>query len=215
MKKPLFICFDGVDAAGKSTQITRLAAHLRQNGTHLICTREPGGTVLGEQLRELILHSDEGLSPHCQLLLLFAARLQHLEQHIRPALAQGQWVLCDRFSDSSFAYQGGGGGVNLADIAQLEAWTLHGFRPHLTFIFDLPYEISQQRRQLRAQSLDRFEQQDRAFYERVRQVFLQRAAAHTERYRLIDAREPEHLVFQKILAELQSFSLSNDAEARV
>lgn len=179
-----FITFEGIDGAGKSTHIAALTAYLSQSGATVVGTREPGGTELAEALRELVLHRRmDGLT---EALLVFASRRDHLQRVIEPALAAGQTVLCDRFTDATFAYQGGGRGMDSAVLAMLEQWVQAGRQPDLTLWFDLPPAQAAQRRAA-AREADRFEQQDLAFFERVRAAYAQRAADAPARFARIDA----------------------------
>ncbi|AIS16008.1 thymidylate kinase [Pseudomonas rhizosphaerae] len=183
----LFITLEGPEGAGKSTNREYLAERLRASGLDVVLTREPGGTPLAERIRELLLApSDEAMCVDTELLLMFAARAQHLAQVIRPALARGAVVLCDRFTDATYAYQGGGRGLSQERIAQLETFVQGTLRPDLTLVFDLPVEIGLARASARGR-LDRFEQEGRAFFEAVRGAYLARAAAAPSRYRVIDA----------------------------
>jgi len=186
----LFVTLEGPEGAGKSTNREYLAERLRANGVEVLLTREPGGTPLAERIRELLLApSDEPMAADTELLLVFAARAQHLAEVIRPALARGCVVLCDRFTDATYAYQGGGRGLSTARIAELEAFVQGELRPQLTLIFDLPVEIGLSRAAARGR-LDRFEQEGRGFFEAVRQAYLTRAAAVPARYRIVDAAQP-------------------------
>ncbi len=180
----IFITMEGVDGAGKSTHIPTIANLLRQQGREVLITREPGGTPLGEQLRELLLH--EAMHPETETMLMFAARREHIEQVIKPALARGVTVLSDRFTDATFAYQSGGRGVSPEKIRQLETWVQGDFQPHLTLLFDLPVEISTERL-AGARSPDRFEREGTDFFDRIRNAYLQRAEAFPERFRIIDS----------------------------
>jgi dTMP kinase len=183
----LFITLEGPEGAGKSTNREYLAARLRAEGIDVVLTREPGGTPLAERIRDLLLApSDESMHADTELLLVFAARAQHLAQVIRPALARGAVVLCDRFTDATYAYQGGGRGLSHERIATLEDFVQGQLRPDLTLVFDLPVEIGLARASARGQ-LDRFEQEGRAFFEAVRDTYLNRAKAAPGRYRLVDA----------------------------
>jgi dTMP kinase len=193
-----FITFEGIDGAGKSTQIEVVAAALRQRGVPLVITREPGGTALGESLRELIL--SQAMSPETETLLLFAARAEHLALVIRPALAAGQWVLCDRFTDATYAYQSGGRSVPRERIAALEHWVHADLQPDLTLLFDVPPEVAAQRL-ARARAADRFEAEEVGFFQAVRREYLERARAEPVRFIVVDGtRAPEALRTQ--LAEL-------------
>ena len=186
----LFITLEGPEGAGKTTNREFLAERLRAAGRETLLTREPGGTPLAERIRELLLApSDEPMASDTELLLMFAARAQHLDQVIRPALAAGKVVLCDRFTDATYAYQGGGRGLSEARIAVLEDFVQGTLRPDLTLVFDLPVEVGLARAAARGR-LDRFEQEGRAFFEAVRQNYLRRAALNPQRYRIIDAGQP-------------------------
>ncbi|EHK71242.1 thymidylate kinase [Pseudomonas psychrotolerans L19] len=192
----LFITLEGPEGAGKSTNRDYLAELLGARGREVVLTREPGGTPLAERIREILLApAAEPMAVDTELLLMFAARAQHLAQVVRPALARGALVLCDRFVDATYAYQGGGRGVPVERIATLEAFVLGDLQPDLTLVFDLPVEIGLARAARRG-ALDRFEQEQRAFFEAVRQTYLDRAQAVPARYRLIDA--------SRSLAEVQA-----------
>lgn len=201
MERGRFITLEGVDGAGKSTHLSWLVNYLRARGRTVVQTREPGGTPLGEKLRELLLH--EPMHLETEALLMFAARREHLERVIRPAIARGDWVVCDRFTDASFAYQGGGRGLSLAKLTQLENWVQEGLQPDLTLLFDLPIDIAAQRMAGAARQLDRFEQEKADFHERVRAAYLARAAAMPGRVRIIDSRQSREDI-QKQLEELFS-----------
>ncbi|MBN9460955.1 MAG: dTMP kinase [Burkholderiales bacterium] len=179
--KGRFITFEGIDGAGKSTHIGWYVERLRALGREVVHTREPGGSALAESLRELLLQRPMPLAS--ELLLVFAARQDHLEQRIRPALAAGKWVVCDRFTDSTYAYQGAGRGAPLERIAWLEAWVHGDLQPDRTYLFDLDPALAAQRRA--AHAPDRFEAEDTAFFERVRQGYRRRAAADPERFRIL------------------------------
>ncbi|MFJ4354142.1 dTMP kinase [Pseudomonas sp. NPDC089428] len=198
----LFITLEGPEGAGKSTNRDYLAARLREQGLDVVLTREPGGTPLAEKVRELLLApSDEVMAADTELLLVFAARAQHLAQVIRPALARGAVVLCDRFTDATYAYQGGGRGLSVARIATLEQFVQGDLRPDLTLVFDLPVEVGLARAAARGR-LDRFEQEGQAFFEAVRQAYLQRAESEPQRYSLLDAAQPLEAVQRAIDALL-------------
>lgn len=183
----LFITLEGPEGAGKSTNREYLALQLRAAGLDVVLTREPGGTPLAERIREVLLApSDEPMNADAELLLMFAARAQHIAQVIRPALLRGAVVLCDRFTDATYAYQGGGRGLPVERIATLERFVQGDLQPHLTLIFDLPIEVGLARASARGR-LDRFEQEGRAFFDAVRSAYLARAATDTERYRIVDA----------------------------
>jgi dTMP kinase len=180
-----FITLEGVDGAGKSTHLGYVAEWLRQQGREVIVTREPGGTPLGETLRELLLHRD--MDADTELLLMFAARQAHLAELILPALARGAWVVSDRFTDASYAYQCGGRGIGVARIAALETWVQRGFQPDLTLLFDVPPEVAEARRSA-ARTADRFEREADSFFSRVRNAYLDRARAEPDRIHVLDAR---------------------------
>jgi dTMP kinase len=187
MAKGKFITIEGGEGAGKSTNIPFIESYLTEKGVELVMTREPGGTPLSERIREILLDKNEtAMSDDTELLLMFAARAQHLDQLIRPALAQGKWVICDRFTDATYAYQGGGRAIEFERIAQLENWVQGSLRPDLTIIFDLPVEIGMERAGKRSDP-DRFEQENLDFFKRVRQCYLDRAHATPARYAIIDA----------------------------
>ncbi|HMC15131.1 MAG TPA: dTMP kinase [Albitalea sp.] len=196
-----FITFEGIDGAGKSTHIDAVAARLRSAGSHVLCTREPGGTDLAERLRELVLHA--AMDPLTEALLVFAARRDHLQQVIVPALARGETVLCDRFTDASFAYQGGGRGFDAGVLAQLEQWVQQGLQPDLTIWFDLSAGLAAQRRAA-ARAPDRFEQEDVAFFERVRAAYRARMDSAPQRFVRIDAALERDAVWRQIAAALEA-----------
>lgn len=179
-----FITLEGVDGAGKSTHIPTIANLLRSKGHEVLVTREPGGTPLGEKLRELLLH--ESMHPETETLLMFAARREHLEQVILPALARGAVVLSDRFTDATFAYQFGGRGVAADKVRQLESWVQESLQPDLTLLFDVPVAVSVQRL-AGARDPDRFERENADFFERIRQAYLERARDFPERFRIVDS----------------------------
>lgn len=185
MQNSRFITFEGMDGAGKSTQIARAANWLRDRGHVVLLTREPGGTQLGEALRGLVLH--ESMHPDTEVLLMFAARCEHLTQVIAPALARGEWVLCDRFTDATFAYQGGGRGIDPARLEVLEHWVQRGLQPGLTLLFDLPCEVAAQRLAASGGDPDRFEREQADFFNRVRAAYLARAANAPERIKVLNA----------------------------
>ena len=182
-----FLAIEGVDGAGKSTQVPRVDEWLRRNGVKTFVTREPGGTPLGESLRALLLDPRfTGMSTSAELLVMFAARAEHLEKCIVPALAAGVWVLCERFTDATFAYQGGGRDVDPKRIAALEETVQGDVRPDLVLVLDVPVEVGLER-SVRRGAADRFERESIEFFRRVREVYLARAAEHPERYAVIDA----------------------------
>lgn len=179
-----FITLEGIDGAGKSTHLNWLAERLRSQGKSVLVTREPGGTPLGEALRELLLH--QAMHLETEALLMFAARREHLDKVIIPALREGTWVISDRFTDASFAYQGGGRGLDESKLRILEQWVQQNLQPDLTLLFDVTPEVSRQRLSGNA-SLDRFEQEKQDFFQRVRDAYLKRAAQFPERIRVIDS----------------------------
>jgi dTMP kinase len=204
-KPSAFITFEGMDGAGKSTHIDYVASVFRDQGYGVVVTREPGGTPLGEKLRELLLHDKMNLET--EALLMFAARREHLEQVIWPALKLGQIVICDRFTDSSFAYQGGGRSLSLAKLGELEYWVHPRFQPDLTFLFDLPPEVAQARISGNRE-LDKFESERGEFFTRVRQEYLRRASISPMRFRLIDATASIEDIRGNISQILTSFARS-------
>lgn len=181
-----FITIEGVEGVGKSTSIEIIESILDRHGIGHISTREPGGTPLAEKIRSLLLDRDEtGMDAMTELLLMFAARVEHVETFIKPRLAAGEWVVCDRFTDSTYAYQGGGRGLDMTTIGELERLALGGFGPHYTLLLDLPVEIGRERAGGRGEP-DRFEREGDGFFQRVRGVFLDRANREG-RFRIIDA----------------------------
>ena len=182
-----FITIEGGEGAGKSTMMKRLVAWLEAHGHRVICTREPGGTPLAEKVRRILLNDEQlEICSKAELLLMFAARAQHLDELIRPALMRGETVLSDRFTDASWAYQGGGRGVPAAQIAGLEQMVHGDLQPDLTLLLDLPVELGLQRASIRSEA-DRIEQESLHFFERVRQAYLERAHSDTQRFAVIDA----------------------------
>ena len=198
-----FITLEGVDGAGKSTHLAFVADSLRAQGREVIVTREPGGTPLGETLRELLLHRE--MDADTELLLMFAARQEHLAALILPALARGAWVVSDRFTDASYAYQCGGRGIETERIAALESWVQHGFEPDLTLLFDVPPEVAQARRSA-ARTADRFEREADAFFTRVRDAYLERAHAAPQRICVLDARRTVAEIQAEIARLLQDLT---------
>jgi dTMP kinase len=201
MNKAKFITFEGVDGAGKSTHLEWFADALRQRGLDVVVTREPGGTPLGEQLREILLN--QPMSIGTEAMLMFAARLEHIEQVIKPALRAGKWVISDRFSDASFAYQGGGRGLDWDKLSQLEQWVHPDLQPDLTLFFDVPIEVARQRLANNV-SLDRFEQEQADFFERVRAGYHKRVRENPQRYAVIDAAQSMDKVKHKLEVILAS-----------
>ncbi len=201
MKRGKFITFEGIDGAGKSTHLAWATDFLRGRGVGLIVTREPGGTILGEQLRQILLAGDQLIHPETETLMMFTARRQHLEDVIRPALQRGDWVLCDRFTDASFAYQGGGRGVAKDKLEALERWVHPDLQPDLTLLFDVSAELGQDR-VARIKSPDRFERENVEFFSRVRNAYLERLQRWPNRIIRIDA--------SKLIADIQ-----RDSEERL
>jgi dTMP kinase len=185
------ITVEGIDGAGKSTHLPWLKESIEDRGHRAWLTREPGGTALGERLRDLLLH--QPMAQLTETLLMFAARREHCEREIWPRLDQGVWVVCDRFTDATYAYQGGGHGVAAASIQSLERLTLGEFRPDLTLLFDVPVDVGRERL-ADGRTLDKFERQQSAFFERVRAAYLARAAAEPSRFRIIDSTRPQAAV---------------------
>ena len=197
-----FITMEGGEGAGKSTMMDRVADWLENAGHRVIRTREPGGTDLAEKLREILLDRNNiSLSGRAELLLMFAARAQHLEELIRPALVRGDWVLCDRFTDATWAYQGGGRGLPRDEIGSLETLVHGDLQPDLTLLLDLPVELGMKRAARRSQA-DRFEQESTLFFERVRNAYLERAEAAPERFAVIDAASNMEEVWSQIKSVL-------------
>ena len=197
-----FITVEGIEGVGKTTNIGYVQQALQSAGHAVVLTREPGGTPLGEAIRGLLLDPHHtGMDPVCELQLMFAARAEHLARVIRPALAEDQWVLCDRFTDATYAYQGGGRGIDTTIIARLEQLVQGDFRPDLTLLLDVPVEVGLARASGRSDP-DRFEQEQVDFFERVRQVYLDMAAANPDRYRVIDAAQSLENVRQQLTAVL-------------
>jgi len=196
-----FITFEGIDGAGKSSQIEWMADHLRQHGRRVIVTREPGGTPLAESIRTWVLGQD--MSMRVEALLVFAARQDHLDRVIRPALHSGTWVICDRFTDSTIAYQGGGRGMPWADIELLEHWVHPDLQPDRTYLFDLAPQIAAQRRAA-ARAADRFEAEDEAFFVKVRQAYLERVAKYPSRFKCIDAEQSADRIRKTLEEDLAS-----------
>jgi dTMP kinase len=204
--QPRFVTIEGIEGVGKSTQIARLSAMLAARGIAHIVSREPGGTPMAEKIRELVLNAhDEPLPSAAELLLMFAARALHLKNLIEPSLESGSWVLCDRFTDATFAYQGGGRGVDANHIGQLESLVQGGRRPDLTFLLDAPVQVGLTRAQRRNGSAraDRFESERVEFFERVRAAYLARAAAEPGRVAVLDASDTVDRVSAQILKILE------------
>ena len=205
MSLPRFITVEGIEGAGKSTCMALLERQIRAKNHDVLITREPGGTALGEALRELLLgHRHDGMGEDTELLLMFAARAEHLHAKIEPALARGEWVLCDRFTDATYAYQGYGRGIEFSRIALLERWVQGDRRPDLTLLLDLPIEQGLERAGKRS-APDRFERQTLDFFENVRQGYLEMAASEPARYRVINAAQPLDKVSEQIITVIDSY----------
>ena len=202
MKQGVFITLEGGEGAGQSTNAQFMADYLRAQGKSVLVTREPGGMPVAEAIRGILLDASlPAMTMDTELLLMFAARHEHLQQTILPALAQGTWVICDRFTDSSYAYQGYARGIELQRIAELEQWVQGDIRPDYVFVFDLPVELGLARAKARS-AADRFEQEQLAFFAKVRQGFLARAAQRPDRYVLIQAQQSLAHVQGQIQAQL-------------
>ena len=204
MNRGKFITIDGVEGAGKSTQIDLVCEHLIQKGIKVVRTREPGGTEVGEKIRSVLLDvENQEMHSDTELLLMFSSRNELIQNRIIPALEEGCWVVSDRFTDASFAYQGGGRMLNLDRISKLADWVLGDFKPDLTFLLDVTVEVGMQRIETRA-AKDRIELEERAFFERVRSVFIQRSEAFPERIKLIDATASVNDIQSKIRVLIDS-----------
>jgi len=202
MNRGKFITVEGVEGVGKTTNLGFIATYLRERGLAVIATREPGGTAVAEQIRDVLLHSAEGsISDVCELLLMFAARASHLQALIKPALERGDWVVCDRFTDASYAYQGGGRGLPDDRIAQLESLVQGALRPDLTLLLDASMEVTAERRQARGIT-DRFEVEEHEFFARVQAKYRQLAAENSQRIKLIDASGSLAEVQRQLAAEV-------------
>lgn len=200
-----FISIEGIEGAGKSTQLQFIADYLSSHGKRVVVTREPGGTRLGEEIREVLLKpTEQAMAEDTELLLMFAARAEHIQRVILPALQRGDWVLSDRFVDATFAYQGGGRGISEQRIHQLADWTLQGCHTDVTFLFDLPVALGQTRVEQRQQQKDRIEQEKQVFFERVRNCYLARAEAEPERIKLIDASQSIEAIQLQLKQQLDS-----------
>jgi dTMP kinase len=200
-QRGLFITLEGVDGAGKSTHAPWIVEHLRQRGIDVLATREPGGTAFGEQLRKLLL--TEPMHLKTETLLMFAGRAEHVEAVIKPALARGQWVVCDRFTDATYAYQGGGRQLGAARIQALEAWVHAELQPDRTWLFDVPLAIARERLG-RSRNLDRFEQEGADFFERTRQAYHDRAAQDPARVHIVDSTRPIETVKAGLAREVDA-----------
>ncbi len=200
-----FITFEGVEGVGKSTQVALAASHLRSRGIEPVVTREPGGTALAEKLRALVLEPGHGVvSPTAELLMMFAARASHVAEVIRPAVAEGRTVLCDRFTDATEAYQGGGRGVSGAWIRELARIAHPRLAPDLTLVFDAPAEVALSRLAGRGATQDRIESEDAAFFSRVRKAYLAIATREPARVRIVDATQPEAEVARAVASLLDA-----------
>lgn len=202
MSRGLFITLEGGEGAGKSTNLAFIRQWLQRQGQQVVVTREPGGTEIGERVRDILLHSRQlHITAECEMLLMFAARYEHIARVIRPALAAGKVVLCDRFTDATYAYQGGGRGLAPERIAAVETWVQGDLRPDLTLLLDVPVEAGRVRAGQRGDP-DRFEREDDDFFTRVREAYLARAAREPERLRVIDASRPLEQVERQIAGVL-------------
>lgn len=198
MERGLFVTVEGGEGVGKSTNITFLSDLLERAGIPFIVTREPGGTPLAEDIRQLLLRPrEESVDENTELLLMFAARAQHIAEVIEPALSQGQWVVCDRFTDATYAYQGGGRGISIRKIAELEQWVQGELRPDITLLLDAPVSIGLERASQRG-ALDRFENEQQQFFENVRKGYLSLAKTHPKRFKVINASRPLSEVQQSV-----------------
>ncbi len=206
MTKGRFITVEGGDGAGKSTHIPYLKNLVEQSGFEVLLTREPGGTELGEKLRDILLKSDPiPISDDAELLLMFAARMQHIEEIIKPALNKGSWVICDRFTDATYAYQAGGRGIDQNRIARLEQWVQRGLQPDLTVLLDLPVETGMQRVRSRGEPGDRFEKQKLEFKSAVRRNYLHRANDFSDRIKIVDSSQSLSRVSDEISKVFSTF----------
>jgi dTMP kinase len=210
IKSGKFITLEGGEGAGKSSQITALIAYLQDHSISAIATREPGGTPLGEAIRGLLLNNDEvAIDDDAELLLMFAARAQHIAEVIKPALQRGCWVVSDRFTDASYAYQAGGRGIDIERIRVLEQWLLDDFQPDLTLLLDVPVAVGLQRTQVRAGLADRIEQEEQSFFERVRAQYLLLAAQQPQRIKVIDANNALDAVSTNIAEHLERLLIAH------
>jgi len=205
MKKGLFITLEGIEGAGKSTAVDFIEDFLTKEGHDVIKTREPGGTVIGEQIREILLKNENyTLTYDTELLLVFSARAQHIQEVILPALSLGKIILCDRFTDASYAYQGGGRGIDASRINLLEKWVQGDLRPNLTLLFDLDVSIGMQRTKKRSDA-DRFEQEEINFFEKIRNTYLERAKNEPQRFRIINSALSLENVKEQIVTILKDY----------
>ena len=220
-KRGIFITFEGLDGCGKSTQLERLAAVLRSEGMEVLTTREPGGTAIGERIRSILLDSSTaGLSPRAEMALMFASRAQLLEELIRPTLERGVWVLCDRFTDSSEAYQGGGRGLGSGAVLDMHRVLCRNFWPDLTVLMDSEVDASVARARRRNMKKpgetneNRFEQENRLFFERVQKAYRALAKRETQRVLMLDARRPADVVHPEIVAAVRERFLASHAKKK-
>ena len=204
MKRGKFLTLEGSEGAGKTTAIEAITHWATSTGIEFIVTREPGGTPTAEKIRDLLLDkNNKDILADTELLLMFAARSQHLNELILPTLSQGKWIVCDRFTDATYAYQGGGRGIDMARIGQLESWVQGDVRPDITLLLDLPVEMGLSRASQRSEP-DRFESEKISFFERVREIYLQRAGQFPQQYRVIDASQSIEMVQSQIQDVLNS-----------
>jgi dTMP kinase len=210
MNQHFFITIEGSEGVGKTTAVKFIETFFIERAYPYLLTREPGGTPIAEKIRDMLLHTEnEILAAETELLLLFASRVQHVEMLIKPALKQKRFVVCDRFIDATYAYQGGGRGLSIPSIQALETLTLEGFLPGLTLLLDAPLDICFERMQQRGKKLDRFETQSKDFFERVRQVYLERAQAAPDRFKIIDTSGDIPSVNAQILSILNVYCENN------
>ena len=198
----MFITFEGIDGAGKTTQISNLANFLKEKGIEFVLTREPGGCEISETIRNLILDVKSDLGAVGELFLYFAARAEHVRQVIKPALDSGKWVICDRFADSTFAYQGAGRGLDVQKMKEINSFAADGISPDLTILLDISVESSILRREKQGKTADRLEQNDKIFFENVRNRFLELAESEPKRFLVIDATLDENEIYEKIAARV-------------
>jgi dTMP kinase len=210
MSKARFITLEGSEGVGKTTNLEHIKTLLTEQGIDFVVTREPGGTELGEQLRELLLgHKHDGMADETELLMMFASRAEHLDKVIKPALEKGQWVLCDRFTDATYAYQGGGRGIDFKRIEILEDYVQGSCRPDLTLLLDAPIEVGRERANKRS-APDRFEKEQVDFFNKVRDAYLKRATNDPERMKIIDAALELEAVKAQITAQIKTFFTQSD-----
>lgn len=202
-----FLTLEGTEGVGKSTNLAFVRDYLERAGHQVVVTREPGGTPLAERIREMLLDpANRGMSDKTELLLMFAARAEHLEKVILPALDEGKWVVCDRFTEATYAYQGGGRGIDAGDIGLLETWVQGDVRPDMTLLLDAPVEVGMRRAHAREAGPDRFEQEKRDFFQAVREAYLSQARRHPERFAVIDATRPLATVQDRLAETLDALA---------